>query len=159
MSNILFFFILFLCQSLEESWIKKQFLFEINGVYFLLLYLCVFINRECRQITKGLMQIFLSPIFVEKKWLQCSYSQFYGICRGRWIVFMTEPITLYHDFPAKGASTHFVNNKAKMSLGADNRSVTLLWTNSISRLYCRVLSYPWASHTLTTKIAATTFKL
>ena len=55
---------------------------------------------------------------------------------------MTEPITLYHDFPAKGAATHFVNNKAKMSLGADNRSMTLLWTNSISRLYCRVLSYP-----------------
>ena len=55
-------------------------------------------------MTKCLTQIFISPIFLEKKWLQCSYSQFYGICRGRWIVFMTEPITLYHDFPAKGAA-------------------------------------------------------
>ena len=65
----------------------------------------------------------LPRIFFEKKWLQCSYSQFYGICRGRWIVFMTEPITLYHDFPAKGVPHIFWTIRLKCLLA----QITVPW--------------------------------
>ena len=52
-----------------------------------------------------------------------SYSQFYGICRGRWIVFMTEPITLYHDFPAKGVPHIFWTIRLKCLLA----QITVPW--------------------------------
>ena len=82
-----------------------------------------FFNVWHLEPTISLLMIFLCMIFLEKKWLQRSYSQFYGICRGRWIVFMTEPITLYHDFPAKGVPHIFWTIRLKCLLA----QITVPW--------------------------------